>query len=133
MAVRAMTAPKAGEVTITGADPFYRTPFRVGETAAAVLAATDLVRVRGTVVVVGIHPEPRPVDLHRIFLRELRIVGARVHERRDFERAIELISAGVVPADGLITHIAPLTATAEAFAALESGQQMKVLIDLGQD
>jgi 2-desacetyl-2-hydroxyethyl bacteriochlorophyllide A dehydrogenase len=107
--------------------------FEVSGAAAAVLAATDLVRVRGTVVVVGIHPEPRPVDLHRIFLRELRIVGARVHERRDFERAIELISAGVVPADGLITHIAPLTATAEAFAALESGQQMKVLIDLGQD
>src|SRR3954465_1598046 len=39
MAIRAMTAPEAGEVTITGSDPFYRTPFRIGETAAAVLAA----------------------------------------------------------------------------------------------
>ena len=107
--------------------------FEVSGAAAAVLAATDLVRVRGTVVIVGIHPEPRPVDLNRIFLGELRMVGARVHERRDFERAVELINAGVVPADGLITHVAPLTATAEAFAALESGQQMKVLIDLGQD
>src|SRR3954454_17646461 len=42
MAIRAMTAPKAGEVTITGSDPFYRTPFRIGETAAAVLAATGV-------------------------------------------------------------------------------------------
>jgi crotonobetainyl-CoA:carnitine CoA-transferase CaiB-like acyl-CoA transferase len=39
MAIRAMAAPKAGEVSITGADPFYRTPFRIGETVAATLAA----------------------------------------------------------------------------------------------
>jgi (R,R)-butanediol dehydrogenase / meso-butanediol dehydrogenase / diacetyl reductase len=107
--------------------------FEVSGAAAAVLAATDLVKVRGTVVVVAIHAEPRPVDLYRVFLRELRMVGARVYERRDFERAVELMTAGVVPADGLITHIAPLTATAEAFAALESGQQMKVLIDLARN
>ncbi|GGC73656.1 CoA transferase [Siccirubricoccus deserti] len=42
MAIRAMTAPEVGEVTITGSDPFYRTPFRIGETAAAVLAATGV-------------------------------------------------------------------------------------------
>jgi 2-desacetyl-2-hydroxyethyl bacteriochlorophyllide A dehydrogenase len=113
----------------TGADVV----FEVSGAAAAVLAATDLVKVRGTVVVVAIHPDPRPVDLNRLFLRELRIVGARVYERRDFERAVGLITAGAVPADGLITHIAPLTATVEAFAALQSGQQMKVLIDLTQD
>ena len=104
--------------------------FEVSAAAAAVLAATDLVKARGTVVIVAIHPEPRPLDLNRVFLRELRVLGARVHRREDFERAVELITAGVIPADGLITHIAPLTATAEAFAALESGQQMKVLIDL---
>ena len=107
--------------------------FEVSGAAAAVLAATSLLRVRGTVVIVGIHSEPRPVDLRQIFLRELQVVGARVYERGDFERAVELISAGVVPADGLITHVAPLTATADAFAALESGQQMKVLIDLARD
>jgi hypothetical protein len=42
MAIRAMPAPEAGEVTITGSDPFYRTPFRIGETAAAVLTATGV-------------------------------------------------------------------------------------------
>ena len=106
--------------------------FEVSSSAAAVLVATDLVRVRGTVVIVAIHPEPQPVDLHRIFMRELRVVGARVHRRGDFERAVELLAAGAIPADGLITHIAPLSATAEAFAVLESGQEMKVLINLAQ-
>jgi (R,R)-butanediol dehydrogenase / meso-butanediol dehydrogenase / diacetyl reductase len=104
--------------------------FEVAGTAAAVLAATDLVRVRGTVVVVAIHPVPRRADLHRVFLRELRLLGARVHERRDFERAVELLAAGTIPAEGLITRIVPLAETAAAFAAQASGQEMKVLIDL---
>ena len=103
--------------------------FEVSGSAAAALSATDLVKVRGTVVVVAIHPEPRPMDLNRVFLRELRVVGARTHQRRDFERAVELLTAGAIPADQLITHVAPITETAEAFAALASGQQMKVLID----
>ncbi|MBW6396908.1 CoA transferase [Roseomonas sp. HJA6] len=42
MEVRGLGAPAAGEATITGNDPFYRTPLRVGETAAAVLAATGV-------------------------------------------------------------------------------------------
>nr|WP_314076072.1 CoA transferase [uncultured Roseococcus sp.] len=42
MEVRAGVAPAAGEVTISGADPFFRTPFRIGETVAAVLAASGV-------------------------------------------------------------------------------------------
>lgn len=106
--------------------------FEVSGSAAAVLAAPELTRVRGTVVVVAIHAAPRLFDLHRLFMRELRILGARVYQRSDFERAVELLTAGAIPADQLITHIVPITATAQAFAALQSGQEMKVLIDLAQ-
>jgi (R,R)-butanediol dehydrogenase / meso-butanediol dehydrogenase / diacetyl reductase len=53
-----------------------------------------------------------------------------VYERTDFERAIELLDSGVIPADALISNIRPITDTAAAFADLESGQAMKVLIDL---
>lgn len=42
MALRGLGLPAAGEVTITGCDPFYRTPLHVGEAAAAVLAATGV-------------------------------------------------------------------------------------------
>jgi (R,R)-butanediol dehydrogenase/meso-butanediol dehydrogenase/diacetyl reductase len=62
--------------------------------------------------------------------RELSPIGARVYERADFERAVELVASGAIPADALISTIAPLSATAEAFAALEQGGDvMKVLID----
>lgn len=42
MQIRGLPAPDAAEVAITGADPFFRTPFRIGETVAAVLAASGV-------------------------------------------------------------------------------------------
>jgi (R,R)-butanediol dehydrogenase/meso-butanediol dehydrogenase/diacetyl reductase len=105
--------------------------FEVSGAAAAVLGSTDLVKVRGTVVIVAIHPQPRPINLQRVFWRELRLLGARVYQRTDFERAIELLGGGVIPADALISGIRPITDTAAAFADLESGRGMKVLVDLG--
>ncbi|TMR90988.1 zinc-dependent alcohol dehydrogenase [Nonomuraea basaltis] len=104
--------------------------FEVSGAAAAVLGVTDLVKVRGTVVVVAIHPEPRPVNLQRVFWRELRLLGARVYQRADFVRAVELLDTGVIPAGELITEVVPITGTADAFAALESGRAMKILVDV---
>ena len=107
--------------------------FEVSGAAAAIVSAIDLARVRGTIVMVAIHPEPRAVDLQRVIWRELRIIGARVYQRADFEEAVALVAAGVVPAEQMISTIAPLAATAEAFATLEGGQAMKVLIEVGAE
>ena len=104
--------------------------FEVSGAAAAVLGATGLAKVRGTVVVVAIHPTPRPIDLQRMFWRELRLLGARVYEATDFEAAVDLVARGVIPADLLITKIVPLRKTGEAFADLEAGRAMKILVDV---
>lgn len=104
--------------------------FEVSGAAVAVLGATSLAKVRGTVVVVAIHSEPRPIDLHRLFWRELRILGTRVYERPDFEKAVALVTAGAIPADALITAIVPLDEVGAAFERLESGRAMKILVDV---
>lgn len=104
--------------------------FEVSGAAAAVLGATALAKVRGTIVVVAIHPTPREIDLQRVFWRELRLLGARVYQRTDFERAVELIADGTIPSDMLITKIVPLSETRAAFSDLESGRAMKVLVDV---
>jgi (R,R)-butanediol dehydrogenase / meso-butanediol dehydrogenase / diacetyl reductase len=104
--------------------------FEVSGAAAGLAAATQALGARGRLVVVAIHPEPVPVDLHRVFWRELTLIGARVYERRDFEAAVTLVAAGDVPAGALISTVEPLARTPEAFAALEAGGDvMKVLID----
>ncbi|MFD7505100.1 zinc-binding dehydrogenase [Streptomyces sp. NPDC059850] len=103
--------------------------FEVSGAAPAVLGATALARVRGRLVIVAIHPQPRPVDLKQIFWRELTVLGARVYERQDFETAVTMLADGVVPADRLITGTVPLTRVADAFEQLSAGQAMKVLVD----
>ena len=104
--------------------------FEVSGAAAAVLGATALAKVRGTIVVVAIHPTPREIDLQRMFWRELRLLGARVYEATDFEAAVDLVARGVIPADLLITRIVPLSRTAEAIADLQAGRAMKILVDV---
>jgi 2-desacetyl-2-hydroxyethyl bacteriochlorophyllide A dehydrogenase len=105
--------------------------FEVSGSSVAVLSATALAKVRGRIVVVAIHPLPREIDLQRVFLRELTIVGARVYERDDFITAVDLLSRGAVPAASLITTIVPLRDAPRALDELASGRAMKILIEVG--
>ncbi|MFT4044402.1 MAG: alcohol dehydrogenase catalytic domain-containing protein [Gordonia sp. (in: high G+C Gram-positive bacteria)] len=104
--------------------------FEVAGLAATALQAPRLARVRGRVVMVAIHPQPAPIDLHRVFWRELELLGARVYEREDFEQAVALLSAGQIPAAELITRRVPLDGCRQAFDDLTDAQAMKVLIDV---
>jgi 2-desacetyl-2-hydroxyethyl bacteriochlorophyllide A dehydrogenase len=103
--------------------------FEVSGSAAGVHAAIDVLAVRGRLVMVAIHPRPREVSLHRVFWRELTIIGARVYERVDYDTAVRLIAGGDVPAARLISDIVPIDRVADAFAALAGGGVMKVLVD----
>ena len=106
--------------------------FEVSGSPAGLTSATHSLRVRGRLVIVAIHSKPVAVDLFRMFWRELAFVGARVYERRDFERAIELLASGEIAADRLISRVEPLDRIGEAFAALETGADVvKVLIECG--
>jgi (R,R)-butanediol dehydrogenase / meso-butanediol dehydrogenase / diacetyl reductase len=107
--------------------------FEVSGAAAGLGAAVECLGVRGRLCLVAIHPRPREVNLHRFFWRELHLVGARLYDRSDFQRAVELVAAGTVRADKFVTTVEPLSRTAAAFEALESGSgQMKILIDCTQ-
>ena len=103
--------------------------FEVSGAVAGLDTAIRSMAVRGRLVVVAIHASPPPVDLFRVFWRELTLIGARVYERADFEQAVRLLADGDVPAAPLITRVDALADVAAAFAALEAGQAMKLLID----
>jgi (R,R)-butanediol dehydrogenase/meso-butanediol dehydrogenase/diacetyl reductase len=103
--------------------------FEVSGTEAGMGAAIGCLGARGRAVVVGIHPSPPPVDLFRVFWRELTLIGARVYERADFEEAARLLAAGAIPSSTLITDVVPLGDVTEAFRAMDAGASMKVLLD----
>ena len=103
--------------------------FEVSGVQAGVTAMTQLPRVRGRIVMVAIHAEPKAVDLFRFFWRELKLIGARVYEPEDFEEAIALASSGTLSLDALITEITPLAEAQSVFEAIDNNPAgMKYLL-----
>ena len=90
-------------------------------------------RVRGTVLVGGLGGGPSPVDLSTVVFKELRLIGSRVYESRDFATALVLLAEGSVDVSSLVTRIVPLEdAVAGAFEPLrDSRAEMKVLLAPG--
>jgi threonine dehydrogenase-like Zn-dependent dehydrogenase len=56
--------------------------FEVSGVTAGVQAMTQLPRIRGRIVMVAIHGEPKPVDLFRFFWRELKLIGPGCTSRK---------------------------------------------------
>ena len=103
--------------------------FEVSGSAAGADVMTSLACIRGRVVVVAIFPEPQPVRLFDFFWKELRMVGARVYEPEDYERAIDLLAAHALPLERLISAVEPLDRLPSVFEELDDAAAMKVLID----
>jgi (R,R)-butanediol dehydrogenase / meso-butanediol dehydrogenase / diacetyl reductase len=105
--------------------------FEVSGTQAGVDLMTDAVRARGRIVMVAIHASKPQVDLFRFFWREIEMLGARVYEPQDYDRALDLIAHGL-PVARLITDRHPLDSLQSAFEALEGNPTaMKTLIKIG--
>jgi 2-desacetyl-2-hydroxyethyl bacteriochlorophyllide A dehydrogenase len=103
--------------------------FEVSGSQAGAELMTRLPRTRGRICVVAIFAEPPRIDLFRFFWRELRLLGARVYEHHDFDKAIQLAASGRLPLDRLITRVAPIEELQESFHHLErGGGVMKILM-----
>jgi 2-desacetyl-2-hydroxyethyl bacteriochlorophyllide A dehydrogenase len=103
--------------------------FEVSGAHAGIETAIQSLAVRGRLVVVAIHAQPPPVNLCRVFWRQLTRIGARVYRREDFEDALTLLASGAVPGEKLVTSIRRIDDAASAFEALEQGGELKVLVD----
>lgn len=105
--------------------------FEVSGTQSGVDLMTDAVRARGRIVMVAIHAKKATVDLFRFFWREVEMLGARVYEPQDYDRAIAMINEGL-PVARLITDRHPLADVQKAFEALDGNSTaMKTLIAVG--
>ena len=106
--------------------------FEVSGSKPGVQATTDVAATRGRIVMVAIHATKPEVDLFRFFWRELKLIGARVYEAADYEKAIELVLNGAIDAETIITDVSPLADIQKAFEALDaSPTALKSLIKVG--
>ncbi|MDE2790426.1 MAG: alcohol dehydrogenase catalytic domain-containing protein [Paracoccaceae bacterium] len=108
--------------------------FEVSGTQSGVDCMTAVASARGRIVMVAIHASKPTVDLFQFFWRELRLIGARVYEREDYDRAIEIVGSSADIADILITDVHPLAKIQQAFEALDAEPSaMKSLIKVEPD
>ncbi len=106
--------------------------FEVSGTQPGVDAMTEVAATRARIVMVAIHAQKPQIDLFQFFWRELKLIGARVYEPEDYDKAIELVAAGRVEADTVITDVSPLSEIQSAFEALDSSPTaLKSLIKVG--
>ena len=106
--------------------------FEVSGTQPGVDSMTACAATRGRIVMVAIHAERPQIDMFQFFWRELQLIGVRVYEPEDYERAIAIVTSGGIDADTIITDVSPLADIQSAFEALEqSPTALKSLIRVG--
>lgn len=94
--------------------------------------AIENARKGTTIVVVGVFGEKPQVDLGLVQDRELSLVGTMMYQKRDYERAIELVASGKLCLDEMITHHFPFEHYLDAYQTIEEakGNIMKVMVTL---
>jgi len=89
-------------------------------------------RKGSTIVVVGVFGKKPQVDLGLVQDREISLVGTLMYQRRDYEKAIKLVSKGQLKLEKLIGRHYAFMQYMEAYQDIDlaQGNTMKVMIDL---
>jgi L-iditol 2-dehydrogenase len=93
--------------------------------------ALALVRKRGTVCLFASLPEGKSsiaLDSRRIHYGELRVTGSSDSMPGHVRRALELMRAGAIPLDRLVSHRMGLDGILRAFELMESGEALRVVL-----
>ncbi len=107
--------------------------FEVSGSGPGVEVMTELPNVRGRIVMVAIHPQPKPVNLFKFFWSEIRMIGVRLYEEQDFDEAIRLAASGELALDQLITQVSPIDDIQKVFETIDANPEgIKYLIQCGE-
>jgi NADPH:quinone reductase-like Zn-dependent oxidoreductase len=111
-------AARVKEIAGGGADVVVE---HVGE--ATWKHSLNAARQEGRIVVCGATSGPNPpAMLHRIWWKQLHVLGSTMGTKADFEGAFELVKSG--RAMPVVDSVYPLAETAAAHERLESGEQL---------
>lgn len=109
-----------------GADKVY-------ECSGSAYATNEALKVtakKGYFVQVGMFPtETIDLDVNTIQQHEIRYIGCRSQKPSSWDKAIDLLESGKVDAEALVTKVYPLDQWREAFEAVMSGEEIKVLLE----
>lgn len=104
--------------------------FEVAGVQPALDVMCEVAGIRGRIVMVAIHGVKKEIDLFKFFWKELKLIGARVYEKEDYEKSIRLITENELPFEEMITDVQPLTNIQQVFENIDNNPDgLKVLMD----
>lgn len=68
--------------------------YEVSGSKAGIASTTELVKVSGTILIVGMAGEKYPVDTMAVFLKQLNLQGVRIHSQEAFSAAVDILANG---------------------------------------
>ena len=98
---------------------------------AAIAGGLDLVKKTGKVVLIGlVGPETIPVPWNTLLYKELDLVGCFSSPPSSWERALAVEAEEAAKLRQLVTHILPLAKWEQGFQMMQSGEAVKILVDM---
>ncbi len=98
--------------------------------------AVEIVRRRGTIVLVGIYTKPLSVNLNNIVVREINIKGSICYSYDDavkeFDTTIAWIMSGKVDPTKIVTHHLPLDKIVEGFKIADDKSTGSIKVNIHQ-
>lgn len=102
--------------------------FEASGAAGAVEAGLGVLEPEGTLVILGMHGQPVPIDLGTLVRGERRIEGSYAASPQDWERALGLLKEGVVDLKPLVGPTFALGEAEAAFRTTERGVVGRALV-----
>lgn len=104
--------------------------FDCAGTPSSAQLGVELLRPLGQLMLVGLSLVPLDLPAPAIVIKELDLRGVIAYRRGEFQQAIDLLAAGRIPVDELITDVRPLEQAEDAFQALTTrgGEQLKIIL-----
>ncbi|WP_316569164.1 alcohol dehydrogenase catalytic domain-containing protein [Neobacillus sp. YIM B06451] len=99
---------------------------------ATINQAIETARKGSTIVVVGVVGELGKVNMGIVQDHELSLLGSAMYREEDYIKAIELVNAGLIEFESLITHRVKFSDYPEAYRIVDEQKDyaMKVMIDM---
>jgi L-iditol 2-dehydrogenase/threonine 3-dehydrogenase len=110
--------------------------FQAGFEAAGVQASLDVLlkymEKGGTLIILGVYAQNPVVNMYYLGEHELNVYGSMMYRHEDYEAAVEIIAAGKLITEPLLTRNFPFEKYLEAYRFIEQqgDKTMKVMIDM---
>lgn len=94
--------------------------------------AFNIIRRKGKIISIALFEEKVPIDLNKVMISEVQLLGSSMYVKEDFNTAINIISSQKYNLESLITHHFPFERINEAMemALTKSGSPIKIVLDI---